>query len=191
MSKLSAPARVWTASWSLGSWLRIATAGASPVTSTPAAADPAMSIASTPLVALTITRSVSPSPPPPMADRSLVNSVTSVPLRSSTVVVSAPASERTMTASTSSRSIVIAAMSRVSRTRPPFADTAIFSPIAEPLKRSVVAPGLALERVAAVARVPLHRVVAGPGEDGVVALVAVEGVVAVAAEQTRRRRCRR
>ena len=46
-----------------------------------------------------------------------------------------------------------------------------------------VGAGLALDGVAAVARVPLERVVAGAEERGVVALVAVDEVVAVAAEQ--------
>ena len=133
----SSPPRPLTVSWSLaGSAFVTVVRAASPLTRAAAPDAPTAGL-STPLVALTITRSASPSPPPPMADRSSVNSVTSVPLRSLTVVVSAPASERTMTASTSLRSIVMAAMSRVSRTRPPFADTAICSPIAEPLKRSV------------------------------------------------------
>ena len=42
---------------------------------------------------------------------------------------------------------------------------------------------LALDRVAAVARIPLEHVVAGAEEGGVVALLAVDEVVAVAAEQ--------
>ena len=42
---------------------------------------------------------------------------------------------------------------------------------------------LALDRVAAVARVPLERVVAGAQEGDVVALLAVDEVVAVTAEQ--------
>ena len=46
-----------------------------------------------------------------------------------------------------------------------------------------VGAGLAFDRVAAVARVPLEHVVAGAQEGRVVALVAVDEVVAVAAEQ--------
>ena len=48
---------------------------------------------------------------------------------------------------------------------------------------------LALDGVAAVARVPLEDVVAGAEQGDVVALVAVDEVVAVAAEQEHRRRC--
>ena len=44
-------------------------------------------------------------------------------------------------------------------------------------------PSCALDRVAAVAGVPLEDVVAGAEEGGVVALLAVDEVVAVAAEQ--------
>ncbi len=47
----------------------------------------------------------------------------------------------------------------------------------------LVGPGLALDRVAAVAGIPLERVVAGAEEGDVVALLAVDEVVAVAAEQ--------
>ncbi len=42
---------------------------------------------------------------------------------------------------------------------------------------------LALDGVAAVARIPLEHVVAGAEEGGVVALLAVDEIVAVAAEQ--------
>ena len=46
-----------------------------------------------------------------------------------------------------------------------------------------VGAGLALDHVAAVARIPLEDVVAGAQQGRVVALVAVDEVVAVAAEQ--------
>ena len=46
-----------------------------------------------------------------------------------------------------------------------------------------VGPGLALDHVAAVARIPLEYVVAGAEKGDVVALVAVDEVIAVAAEQ--------
>src|SRR5204862_4285757 len=47
----------------------------------------------------------------------------------------------------------------------------------------LVRAGLALDRVAAVTRVPLENVVAGAQEGGVVPLVAVDEVVAVAAQE--------
>ena len=74
-------------------------------------------------------------------------------------------------------------MLRVKRTRPPLAETSIFSAMLAPLKSMRVGAVLALDGVAAVARVPLEGVVAGAQEGRVVALVAVDEVVAVAAEQ--------
>ena len=76
--------------------------------------------------------------------------------------------------------------------RGPVADTRrSFSPMLLPVEGSVSRVGLALERVAGVAGVPLQRVVAGAGEDEVAALVAVDDVVAVAARGRCRRRYRR
>ena len=75
------------------------------------------------------------------------------------------------------------AMSRVNRTRPPLAETSMFSAMFAPLNSHRVGAVLALDGVVAVARIPLERVVAGAEEGGVVALVAVDEVVAVAAEQ--------
>ncbi len=46
-----------------------------------------------------------------------------------------------------------------------------------------VGSGLALDRVVAVARIPLEHVVAGPEKDDVVALLAVDEIVAAAADQ--------
>ena len=51
-----------------------------------------------------------------------------------------------------------------------------------PVERQAVGAGLALDRVAAVARVPDDRVVARPGEDRVVAPVGIDRVGAVAAQ---------
>ena len=51
------------------------------------------------------------------------------------------------------------------------------------VEQHAVGAVLALDHVAAVARIPLERVVAGSEERGVVALLAVDEVVAVAAEQ--------
>ena len=53
------------------------------------------------------------------------------------------------------------AMSRVKRTRPPFAEMSIFSAMLAPLKSERVDAGLTFDRVAAVAWVPDERVVAG------------------------------
>ena len=59
----------------------------------------------------------------------------------------------------------------------------MFSSPLLPLNSIVVGAVLALDDVAAVARIPLERVVAGAEERDVVALLAVDEVVAVAAEQ--------
>ena len=72
---------------------------------------------------------------------------------------------------------------RVKRTRPPLAETSKISLALEPLNSMRVGAVLALDGVAAVARVPLEDVVAGAQEGHVVALLAVDEVVAVAAEQ--------
>ena len=60
----------------------------------------------------------------------------------------------------------------------------MFSAMLAPLKSQTVDAVLALDRVVAVARVPLEHVVAGAEEGGVVAPVAVDEIVAVAAEQS-------
>ena len=73
--------------------------------------------------------------------------------------------------------------SRVKRTRPPLAETSMFSLCVGAEEEHLVVAGLALDDVAAVAWVPLEDVVAGAQERDVVALVAVDEVVAVAAEQ--------
>jgi hypothetical protein len=57
------------------------------------------------------------------------------PARSLTVTVSAPPNALTSMFSTSLRSMVMLAMSRVKRTRPPLAETTNSSPPALPLKR--------------------------------------------------------
>ena len=66
---------------------------------------------------LAITASAWPSPPPPNAARSTSASSDSVPVRSSTVTVSAPPSARTAMRSMPSRSMTMLAMLRVKRTR--------------------------------------------------------------------------
>ena len=72
---------------------------------------------------------------------------------------------------------------RKKRTRPPFADASKFSAAVAAVEQHVVEAVLALDRVAAIARVPLEDVVAGAEQADVVALLAVDEVVAVAAEQ--------
>ena len=74
------------------------------------------------------------------------------------------------------------ATSRKNRTRPPLAETAMFSLALEPLNASRrCRPGP--RRCRCRHRVPLEGVVAGPQQGHVVALLAVDEVVAVAAEQ--------
>ena len=66
--------------------------------------------------------------------------MTSVPDRSLTVTLSAPPNVLATIDSTSLRSIVIAAMSRVNRTRPPLAETSMFSLAALPLNAIASVP---------------------------------------------------
>ena len=75
------------------------------------------------------------------------------------------------------------ATSRNRRTRVPLADTSMFSAAFEPLKSIASVPRLALDRVAAVARIPDERVVARTTDRHVVAAVAVDRVVPVTAQQ--------
>ena len=153
-----------------------------PTTEVPA---PKTSMMSSPLVPLTITVSAAASPavPPIVPARLTLTSVTSVPVRSLTVIVSAPPSALRLIVSTSFRSMTMLPMLRVKRTRPPLAETSKFSAMCAAVEQHRVGAVLALDRVAAVARIPLERVVAGAEEGGVVALLAVDEVVAVAAEQ--------
>ena len=97
--------------------------------------------------------------------------------------MSAPPSARTLTFSMPCRSIVMAATLRVSSACEPLADSTISSPTLEPLNCSVSVPAAALDRVAAVARIPAEDVVAVAQAGGVVAAVAVDEVVAAAAQQ--------
>ena len=109
--------------------------------------------------------------------------LTSVPVRSFTVIVSAPPSAARSMVSTSSRSIVTLATFAERTARPPFAEISKFSVTFAPLNSERVGAGLALDGVAAVARIPVEGVVARAEEGDVVALVAVDEVVAVAAEE--------
>ena len=73
--------------------------------------------------------------------------------------------------------------SRNSLTRPPLAEMSMFSSTLAPLNTSVSVPRLALDDVAAVARIPDERVVAVAEQGHVVAAAAVDDVVAVTADQ--------
>ena len=74
-------------------------------------------------------------------------------------------------------------MLRVKRSRSPLADASKSLADVRAVEQHRVGAVLALDGVAAVARIPLEHVVAGAEERGVVALLAVDEVVAVAAEQ--------
>src|SRR5262249_6412392 len=129
---------------------------------------------SSPAVPLTITASgwPSPWPLPAGADRSTATCLTSVSVRSFTVMVSAPLRALSWMRSTPFRSRVMLPMPRVRRTRCPLAE------------HQRIGAGLAFDRVAAVARIPLEHVVAGAEEGDVVALVAVDEVFAIPAKET-------
>ena len=99
-------------------------------------------------------------------------SVTSVPLRSPTTMLSAPPSARKSMRSTSFRSIVTLATSRKNRTRPPFAEISMFSLMFAPKNSMRVRAVLAFDGIVAVAGVPLEHVVAGTEQREVVAAVA-------------------
>ena len=108
--------------------------------------------------------------------------MTSVPVRSLTVMVSAPPSALNWMFSTPLRSMVMVATSRVNRTRPPLAEMSIFSLMLAPLNNMRVGAGLALDDVAAVAGVPDEGVVAGAEQRGVVAAAAIDEIIALAAD---------
>ena len=107
----------------------------------------------------------------------------SVPVRSLTVMVSAPPRALKSIPSTSLRSIVTLATSRVNRTRSPLAEMSIFSFDVGAVEEHRVEAVLALDGVAAVARVPDEGVVAGAHQRHVVAAAAVDEVVPLAADE--------
>ena len=84
---------------------------------------------------------------------------------------------------------MILATSRVNRARPPLAEMSIVLVDVGAVEQQRVVAVLALDHVAAVARVPDERVVAGAEQRRIVAAAAGDDVVAVAADQ--RVRCRR
>ena len=176
-------------SWSPASAWSMVTWAGRPLTSDPRLPIDGRLMASSPSVPLTMTVSAWPSPRAAEraaeVDRHLAS--TSVPVRSLTTMLSAPPRALKSMRSTSLRSIVMLATSRVKRTRPPLAEMSMFSAMLAPLKIERVDAVLALDHVAAVARVPVERVVAGAQQGDVVAAAADDEVVAVAAEQ----RCRR
>src|SRR6266436_7784948 len=142
------------------------------------------SITSLPLVPLTVTLSAarSPAPLPGIDAKSIATCVTPVPVRSPTTIVSAPPLALTWMCSMPLRSMVTAPMSRVKRTRLPFAEMLMFSLTLAPLNTSVGAV-LAFDDVAAVARIPDERVVTRAELCRIVAAAARDDVVAIAAEQ--------
>ena len=146
---------------------------------------------SSPLVPLTMTVSAWPSPVPlpGVPARSMLTCVTPVPVRSLTVMVSAPPRALRSIVSMPLRSIVMLPTSRVKPTRLPLAEMSMFSLTLAPLNSMRVVAVLALDGVAAVAGVPDEGVVAGAEQGRVVAAAAVDDVVAVAADQ--QCRCRR
>ena len=108
----------------------------------------------------------------PAAARSMLTLLTSVPVRSLTVMVSAPPSASKSIVSTPLTSIVTLATSREKRSALAVGrDVDVLGDVgAVELQR--VGAGLALDDVAAVARVPDERVVAGAEEGNVVAVAA-------------------
>ncbi|MFL5325417.1 MAG: hypothetical protein ACJ8A4_14335, partial [Microvirga sp.] len=85
------------------------------------------------MLPLAITVSACASPAPPVAARLMATSFTSVPVRLLTVIVSAPPRALTAIFSTPLTSMVMLAMSRVSRAWLPFAEMSIFSAMLAPL----------------------------------------------------------
>ena len=136
-------------------------------------------------VPLTVTVSAAPSPHAAAgrAARSIATCLTPVPVRSLTVMLSAPPSAVKLICSMPLRSMVTLPTSRVNRTRPPLAEMLMFSLMLAPLNSERVGAVLALDGVAAVAGVPDEGVVAGAEQGGVVAAAAGDEVVAVAADQ--------
>ena len=115
--------------------------------------------------------------------RSILTCVTSVPLRSPTTMLSAPPSAWKSMRSTSLRSIVTLATSRVNRACAAVGENVDVLGDVRAVEQHRVDAVPAIDRVVAVARVPLEQVVAGAHQRNVVALVAVDEVVAVAADQ--------
>src|SRR5436190_908828 len=199
-STTSSPARPLTCRASLApSECRMFVRAASPATTAPLA-PPATVATSSPAVPSTVTASGAASPETPSgAARSAVNSLRSVPLRSCCVTASAPPRARKFTLSTSLRSIVTAATSRVNRTRRPFADRSMFSLTLAPLNASVSmpswpstvslpSPGLQTNVTSSLPstatsspRPPVTVSFPRPAEDHIGAVAAGDRVVAVAA----------
>ena len=73
-------------------------------------------------------------------------------------------------------------MSR-NRTRPPLADTSMFSATLAPLNSISSKRDLTLGRVAVVLAVPRERVVTGPEQAGIIAVAAVVEIVALTADE--------
>ena len=140
---------------------------------------------SLPPVPVTVTWSIEPSPVPVpgVALRSSATCVTPVPVRSPTVMVSAPPRAVKLICSTLLRSIVMLATSRVNRARVPLAVMSIFSLMLAPLNWSVSVPSwpstVSLPSPGFQTKVSS----AGAAEQGIIAAAAGDEVVAIAAEQ--------
>ena len=109
--------------------------------------------------------------------------VTSVPVRSLTTRLSVP--PRALTSIRSTSSSVhrdVAEVAEQSHPLPVGGDVDVLVAVAA-VEQHRVGARLALDHVAAVARIPLHRVATGSQHRVIVALVAVDEVVVVAAEQ--------
>ena len=117
------------------------------------------------------------------AARSRLTWVTSVPVRSLTVTVSAPPRASKLICSTPLRSMVMLPTSRVNRTRLPLAERSMFSAMLAPLNSSVSVPSwpstMSLPSPGFQTKVSLPA----PRKRDVVAAAADDEVVAVAAEQ--------
>ena len=163
-------------------WMR--TSAARP--STAIAPDHALTwIMSAPAVPLAVMVSgcPSPAPPPRTPSRSMFASVTSVPVRSLTTALSAPPSASRSTRSTSLVSMVMLPRLRKKRRRLPLAEKSKISAPAGAVEQEPVGAALPLDDVAAVARIPDERVMAGAEEADVGAAVAVDAVVLRPAEE--------
>src|SRR5205823_3449207 len=115
--------------------------------------------------------------------RSVLTFLTSVPVRSLTVTVSAPPSARKSTGLDAVR--IHRDVGHVAEEPQPIAVRGQVDLLVDvrAVEQHRVAAVLALDHVAAVAGIPLERVVAGAQKRDVVAAIPVDEVVAVAAEQ--------
>ena len=148
-------------------------------------ADATMATLSLPLLPLTVTTSLWPSPadPPSVDARLTVTCFTSVPAMLPTTMLSAPPS-----ALKSDMLDIIQVHGHCGHVAEEAGACAIGREVdvladVGAVEQQRVDAGLALDDVVAIARIPLERIVSGAEKGDVVALVAVDEVVAVAADQ--------